>query len=444
MSSDEVLARLLIDVAILLAVSQLLRRLMVRMRQPEVLAYVLAGIALGPSLLGRLPGDPSQFLFPDEVRLALAPLGTLGLVIFAFVIGLELDFGEIRRRAPSVLGISAGALLLPLLTGAVLAMVLYLSHGEIDGESIPRLAFVLFFATAMAVTAFPVLVSIVSERGIRRSSLGEVAVSSAALQDACGWLLLAIALAAMPAAGGANVPTLIGGTILFVLILVAVVRPVLGVLLSRAEAGGQISVVGLLAIALCFASACAGITQLIGLHVVVGAFAAGLAFPRGDAYRRVHQLSRTLMPVTMAFFLPVYFLTPGLQLDIGSIGAGGLLEMTVIIGVATVSKLVGGTLPARWSGASWRDAATIGVLLNTRGLMELVVLTVGYTEGVLDRRLFSEMVIMAIMTTMMTGPLLELLRRRGVASAGRPALAGERTWDWEDPPVNDAAVGLAR
>ncbi|HET8956375.1 MAG TPA: cation:proton antiporter [Solirubrobacterales bacterium] len=381
------MARLLIDVAI----SQLLRRLMVRLHQPEVLAYVLAGIALGPSLLGRLPGDPSQLLFPEEVRTALAPLGTLGLVIFAFVIGLELDLGEIRRRARSVLGISTGALLLPLLTGAGLALVLYARHGEVDGEQIPRLAFVLFFVTAMAVTAFPVLVSIVSERGIRRSPLGEVAVSSAALQDACGWVLLALALAAMPAAGGADLPTLAGATILLAISLVFLVRPLLGTLLAR-----------------------------------------------------IRLLCRTLMPVTMAFFLPIYFLAPGLQLDIGSIGLEGVLETAAIIAVASFSKLVGGAFPARWAGASWRDAATLGVLLNTRGLMELVVLTLGYTEGVFDRRLFSEMVVMAIVTTMMTGPLLETLRRRGVASAGRPAVAGERGWDWEDLPVDDAAVGLAR
>lgn len=442
MTSDEVLAWLLIDVAILLAVSQLLRRLMVRLRQPEVLAYVFAGILLGPSLLGQLPADPSALLFPAEVRAALAPLGTVGLLVFAFVIGLELDLGEVRRRARSVLGISAGALLLPLLAGAGLALALYSRHGEVEGEPIPQLAFVLFFATAMAVTAFPVLVSIVAERGIRRSPLGEVAVSSAALQDACGWLLLALALAVMPAAGGASFPTLVATAALLGILLVAVARPLLGALLARVEAG-RTGEVGMLATSLCFASACAGITQLVGLHVVVGAFAAGVAFPRGGSSARVRLLCRALMPVTMAFFLPIYFLSPGLQLNVGSIGLAGLPELTAIVAVASICKLAGGALPARWAGSSWRDATTLGVLLNTRGLMELVVLTVGYTEGVLSRQLFSEMVVMAIVTTMMTGPLLEVLRRRGVASAGRRPAAGGG-WDWDEAPVDEAAVGLVR
>ncbi len=177
---------------------------------------------------------------------------------------------------------------------------------------------------------------------------------------------------------------------------------------------------------------------------MIGAFAAGLAFPRDGHRVQIRALCRAMMPVALAILLPVYFLAPGLALDVGSIGSGGLLGLTAIVLVACVSKLAGGALPARAAGMPWQDALTLGVLLNTRGLMELVVLTVGYTEGVLDQGLFSAMVAMAIVTTMMTGPLLDLLRRRGVRVAGESPLGGgARGWDWEDP-VEQPAVGMAR
>ena len=442
MSGDEVLARLLLDLALLLAVAQLLRLVLVRLRQPEVLAYVLAGIALGPSLLGRLPGDPSALLFPEEVRAALAPLGTLGLVMFAFAIGLELDLGALRRRSRSVLNVSAGSLGIPLACGAALALVLYPVHGEIAGAAIPPLAFGLFIATAMAISAFPVLVSIVSERGMRRTPVGELAVSSAALEDLCGWLLLTLALAAMPAAGGDDFGTMVLHGATFGLLVIGA-RPLLRRLLARAAAGGDVAV---LAVALGFATACAGFTQLIGLHVVMGAFVAGIAFPRDGDGARIRTLCRALIPVTLAIFLPIYFLSPGLALDVGSIGAGGVPEMLLIIAVACAAKLAGGAIPARLSGMSWAEAGTLGVLLNTRGLMELVVLTVGYSEGVLTQRLFSELVVMAIVTTMMTGPLLELLRRRGVGTdivGCPPAAGGGRDWDWDDSP-EERPLAVAR
>jgi Kef-type K+ transport system membrane component KefB len=411
MGADEVLARLLIDIAILIAVSQLLRLVLVPLRQPDVIAYVLAGFVLGPSLLGNLPGDPSSFLFPEEVRSGLSTIGSLGLVIFAFAIGLELDLGAVRRQSRAVLGVSAGALAVPLAAGAGLALALYPAHRAVGGDAVPRLAFVLFLATAMAVTAFPVLVAIVSERGMRETPLGRLAVSSAAVQDAVGWVLLAAALAAFSGGGSDLVRTLAEAAAFFVVLIL--VRPLLKAALASPSLGGAGGDIGALAISIGFAAGCAGATQAIGLHLVVGAFAAGVAFPRRamPARARVPVLSGALMPLTMALLLPIYFLGPGLAVDVGSIGAGGLATLGAIFLVACGSKLVGGTLGARFAGLPWAEAGVLGVLLNTRGLMELVVLSVGYSEGVLDRALYSELVIVALLTTLMTGPLLDLLKR---------------------------------
>jgi Kef-type K+ transport system membrane component KefB len=414
---DQVLARVLIDIGILIATAQLLRVLLAPLRQPDVIAYVLAGFVLGPSLLGNLPGDPSSYLFPDQVRAALSTVGSLGLVVFAFVIGLGLDLGALRRQSRAVLDVSVGALVAPLVAGGVLALALYPAHHEVAGAAVPRLAFVLFFATAMAVTAFPVLVAIVDERGIRDSPLGRLAVSSAAVQDAVGWILLAVALAVF--SGGGSGPLRIVAETVGFFVALALARPLLRAALRSPALGGPGGEIGALAIALGFAAACAGATQAIGLHLVVGAFAAGVAFPRGVGPGLERSaLVGAAMPLTMALLMPIYFLGPGLGVDVGAIGSGGFVELAVIFLVACASKLVGGTLGARHAGLPWPEARVLGVLLNTRGLMELVVLTVGYSEGVLDRSLFSELVLVALATTMITGPLLDLLRRGGIDAAG--------------------------
>jgi Kef-type K+ transport system membrane component KefB len=385
-------------------VSQLLRLVLIPLRQPAVVAYILAGFLLGPSVLGALPSDPSAFLFPPEVRSGLSVIGSIGLVLFAFLIGLELDLDAVRRQSRRVLEVSASALLLPLAVGAGLALALYPRHADVAGTEVSRTAFVLFIATAMAVTAFPVLVAIVSERGMRDSPLGRLAIGSAAIQDAVGWVLLAAALAAA-SGGGSDLPRVVAETVAFIVALV-LVRPLLRAALrrigDRRDAG-----TGSLALALGFAIACAGATQAIGLHLVVGAFAAGLAFPRDTREAPVSSLVGPTMPLTIALLMPIYFLGPGLGVDIGAIDGRGFVELAAIVVLGCGSKLLGGGLAARLSGMGWAEAGALGVLLNTRGLMELVVLSVGYAEGVLDRALYSELVIMALVTTLMTGPLLD-------------------------------------
>jgi Kef-type K+ transport system membrane component KefB len=242
------------------------------------------------------------------------------------------------------------------------------------------------------------------------------------VQDAVGWILLAIALAVF--SGGSGPLRIVAEAVGF-LVALGLSRPLLRAVLDNSRLGGAGGEIGTLAIALGFAAACAGATQAIGLHLVVGAFAAGVAFPRdlGPPARGTAVVG-AVMPITMALLMPIYFLGPGLGVDVGAIGPGGFVELAAIFVVACASKLAGGTLGARHAGLPWSEARVLGVLLNTRGLMELVVPTVGFSEGVLDRPRFSELVILALATTMMTGPLLDLLKRRGAGAAGEaPAVA---------------------
>lgn len=441
MSADRVLARLLLDLAVVVVAAALLRVLLARFGQPRVLAEVMAGIVLGPTLLGRLPGDPTTFLFPREVHPALGLVGALGLTLFVFAVGLELDLAAMRRRSRLVASVSAGSLALPFATGLGLASVLYGAHRLVGGHAVPPLAFALFLATSMAVTAFPVLASILVERGIRSSALGELALGSAALQDAVGWVLLAVTLAVLSGHGGGHILRVVVATATFVLVLAFVARPLLAAVLRAGRAGRECSPVGrasrsaaLVSIAVTYATVCAGVTQLIGVHEVLGAFAAGVTFPREegleeDEERRV--VTHAVLPITFSVLLPVYFLTPGLAINAGAISGSGLAELGLIVAAACASKALGAGVSARCGGIPWREVLPLAVLLNTRGLMELVVLTVGYTEGVLDRSLFSELVMMALLTTMMTGPLLDGLRRRGIVAAGERG-AGLRG-EWDDP-----------
>ncbi len=410
MSADLLTAHLLLSVAAIIAAAGLLRVLLGKIGQPKALAEILAGLALGPSLLGRLPGDPSRALFPTQVRPALSLIGAVGLVLFAFALGSQIDLPSLRRRGPVLAGVSIGALAVPFSAGTALAIALYRSNQHVGGHSVPELAFILFVATAMSITAFPVLASILSERGLRRTPLGELALGSAAAQDAVGWMLLAVALSAASVKHGGNTLWTLALMGAFLVVLVVVIRPALRALLARRSQEHDTATV--LALAIATAVAAGGFTQLIGVHEVLGAFAAGIAFPRSR--QTTGTLATALMPLTLAALLPVYFLTPGLAINLGAIPFSGVGQFLLITLLACATKLIGSVVPARALGMAWDEAGPLGVLLNTRGLMELVVLTVGYTDGILDSHLFTELVLMAIATTMLTCPLLSALERRGL------------------------------
>jgi Kef-type K+ transport system membrane component KefB len=407
-TADEIAGRVLVDVALVIVVARCLAVLLRRLGQPPVLAEILAGIALGPSLLGAIAPGLSGTLFPSEVTQTLAGIGTLGLVLFMFFVGLELDLAAARRQRRTVAGISAGSLAVPFGCGLLLALWLHHTHGTVDGQDVPLLAFMLFIATAIAITAFPVLARILADHALTETRIGTIATSSAAIQDLTGWILLAVSLSVAEGRGGGHVVVVIAATAAVVAIVLGAVRPALRSVLGPRgslvdnETAALATVLGLLA-------ATAGATQLIGLHSAIGAFLFGVAFPRECLPAMLPSLRRSLWPLTMVVLLPIYFLGPGLSVDVGSIGGSGFLEVAVIIAVACAAKGVGTAGAARLVGNSRHDSATLGVLLNTRGLVELIVLSIGLSAAVLDQALYSEFVLMALFTTLLTGPLLRAM-----------------------------------
>lgn len=429
LTQGQIAGRLLLDVAIVIVTARLCGLLLRAVHQPPVLGEIIGGIVLGPSVLGMIPGDPSRDLFPPEVRAGLTAIGGIGLVLFMFVVGLEFELTKVRRHKRTVIGVSAGSVALPFACGIGLAAVLYDSHSSVGSSSVSFVPFALFIATALSITAFPVLARILLERGWQQTRLGAVAIACAAVQDGVGWLLLAVSLVAFEAHGVGPLIRVVLETAAFIGVLVTVVRPLLRVVLRRLSPGGELSV-NVVAVAAVGLLASAGTTQLIGLQSVLGAFAFGVAFPRRENPRFAKSISRALRPTTMAVLLPIYFLASGLNVNLGGLDSRAPIELVLIFACACVGKLLGTTLGARAVGLRGDDAYRLAALMNARGLIELIVLNVGLTADVLDRQLFTEFVVMAVVTTMMTGPLLGLVQAR---AAKRPSAEIDETLAVADP-----------
>lgn len=411
LSSEQVAGRLLLDVAIVIGAARLSSVLLRALHQPPVLGEIIGGIALGPSLLGAIPGDPSAQLFPGEVRAGLSAIGGIGLVLFMFIVGLELNLATVRRHDRTVLSVSVGSMVLPFACGIALAALLYDHHSLVGTTTVSFVPFALFIATALSITAFPVLVRILRDRGWQQTQIGTVATSCAAVQDSAGWILLVVSLVALKAHGVGPLLRVVLETAVFICVLVNVVRPLLCFALRRWSPAGELSL-NTLAIAVVGLVASASATQLIGLHSVMGAFAFGVMFPRRESPRFVEEVSRALRPTTMSVLLPIYFLSPGLNVDLTKLDSRAPVELIAIFACACVGKLLGSTIGARVAGLRGDDAHRLAVLMNARGLIELIVLNVGLAAGALDHQLFTELVAMAVVTTMMTGPLLDLIQTR--------------------------------
>ena len=399
----------LVAVALIMVVAQLLGALLERWGQPRVIGEILGGIALGPSLLGVVAPGLEQSLFGPALRPQLNLLGQLGLALFMFLIGLELNPALLKGRLPLASRITTVGIALPLALGVGLALVLERWQPELlPGHS--SLAGALFMGTAMAITAFPVLARILKERGLTGQPLGALTITVAALDDLISWILLAavVAFARSATVWGALTPLLL--TAVWTLLLLRGLRPArrwLERYYRRHGALGPLLQVGVLAGALLSGA----VTEWIGVHLIFGAFLWGLAMPR---YAPLHQaLEARLHAVVVQLMLPLFFAISGLNtrltaLDRPSVwGALGLVLL-----VAVTGKFVGTWATARLSGVPPREAQALGWLVNTRGLTELVILNVGLGLGVISTTLFSIGVLMAITTTVMTGPLLSRLGYR--------------------------------
>lgn len=403
---EEIAAIVFIDIAVIVVVARLMGLLFRRLRQPAVVAEILAGLALGPSLLGALPGNLTETLFPPDVRPYLGVIAALGLIIFMFIVGLELDLGLIQGKGRTAATISVCSVALPFALGGALALWLHRSHGVNEGGGeVQLLPFALFIGAAMSVTAFPVLARILTERGMHRTETGALALACAAVDDILAWTMLAVVLAVVRSTGALDLVAMLAQSLAFIAVMFWVVRPRLRALVQRRDAAGRLTP-DIFAVVLVGVLVSSYITDHIGIHAIFGAFLFGAIMPRQGAAKLSHEILERIEQVTVLLLLPVFFIATGLNVDVRGLGATGFVELGAVLVVACASKFLGAAAAARVSGVPPRRAAAIGVLMNTRGLTELVILNIGLASGVLDRRLFTVMVLMAVFTTVITEPLL--------------------------------------
>lgn len=389
---------LLLDIAFLVVLSSSLGALARRLDQPVVIGEILGGILVGPTFWHGAVGDT---LFPAESRPFLSGLAAVGVALFMFVVGIELDVDLVRRKGPVAATVSAGSLLVPFALGTGLAFLLQRNHPTPN-----RLGFVLFMGAAMAITAFPVLARILTDRGMSRTPLGNLALASAGIGDVLAWSLLAVVVAlAGVGTGGSELRALL--IVPYVLVMVFAVRPLLRRLPVSDDPDGPAGPV--LPVTLCGLLVSAGVTEWIGYHFIFGAFLFGLIMPRGPRGRQRDGILARIGQLSELLFLPAYFLLAGLRVDLSHVGAKDLAELGLIMVVAVGGKFVGAFAAARARHIEPRQSAALATLLNTRGLTELIVLTLGLQLGLLDGKLYSLMVVMAVLTTAMAGPLLRLI-----------------------------------
>ncbi|MFJ8795272.1 cation:proton antiporter [Streptomyces sp. NPDC102462] len=407
MDTESIAAIAIGDVAVIVVASRLLGALARRCGQPAVVGQIVAGIALGPTLLGRLPGDLTGRLFPSEVLPFLTVLAQIAVVLFMFMVGYEMDPRQLRRGGRAAVTVALCAFLVPAGLGAGLAGAFPGVFAAVRPDGVDGRSFWLFMAVALSVTALPVLAAVVRERGLAGTPAGGVATAAAGLMDGVAWLVLAVALAGTGHTMGRPWPVTLLLIAVFVAVVFLVVRPLLAWWLERSGAlqANQRT------LALALALGTAWVTSELGLHAVFGGLLAGIAMPRRNGVPDAD----VLRPVeeSAGLLLPLFFVTTGLSFNIGSLDGDGGALLALVLVVATLGKLLPGYAAARLSGLDRHGSALVAALVNTRGLTELIVLNVALEAGVISAELFTVLVLMALVTTFMTGPLISLVRREG-------------------------------
>jgi Kef-type K+ transport system membrane component KefB len=396
---------LILSVGTVLLVARLMGWSFQLIGQPRVVGEMTAGIVHGPSLFGRFFPDAFAYVFPPSSLPALTTLSQLGLLLFMFVVGLEVDIKRILKQRASVVFISNVSIVLPLALGLGLARALY---PKFAGEQVPFSSFALFMGTAMSITAFPVLARILKERNLLGTDLGATAISCAAIDDISAWLLLAVLTATVHSSQSwhrlaITLLLLIG----FVAIMLVPIRRAAASLESLyRKHGAGVELISALILCLLAAS---WVTERLGVHALFGAFMTGLVMPKSELM--IAGIVERIESLSLALLLPLFFVLTGLRTRIDLLTDRTLLGYTLaIFATAIVGKLAGAALAARTTGMTWKDSLGLGVLMNTRGLVELVVLNAGLDLGVLSPALFTMMVIMALVTTFMTTPILIALK----------------------------------
>jgi Kef-type K+ transport system membrane component KefB len=398
------LAILLAQIVTIIFVARIFGWICRKIGQPSVIGEMLAGIALGPSLFGTYFPDLFPILFPPESIVNLKFLSQIGLIFFMFVVGMELDLKVLRTKVKEAFIISHTSIIISYALGLVLATLLY---KEFAPEGVPFMSFGLFLGVAMSIAAFPVLARIVQERGLQKTKIGALVITCAAIDDITAWCLLAAVIAIVKAGSVASSLFIIGMAITYILLMLVLVRPFLkriGNLYNSAEKITK-PVVAIFFVTLLISSY---LTEIIGIHALVGAFVAGVIMPDNMKFRNI--FIEKVEDVSLVVLLPLFFVVTGLNTKIGLLNTEYLWKTTgIIVLVAVGAKFISSALTARYVGQNWKDSLTLGAFMNTRGLMELIVLNIGLELGVLSPKIFAMMIIMALSTTFMTGPALNLI-----------------------------------
>ena len=399
------LLSVLVALTVIMVTARLVGAVFKRLGQPAVIGEVVGGILLGPSLLGRFSPDGAATLLPSDSAPFLGLIAQLGVILYMFLVGLELDLGVLRSRVATTFAIAIASIVLPFAMGGALAWALY------DGlapAGVGFTPFALFMGVSMSITAFPVLARILSDRGLQRTPMGVVALTCAAINDAIAWCLLAFVVGVTQSTTSAAAQTVIL-TAIYIALMLSVGRRVMVMVIERFDTSPNVGERSL-AVVLVAVLLSAVATEFIGIHAIFGAFLLGAIIPHESVIAR-HATER-LQDIVRVMFLPAFFAFTGLRTEIGLVESGqDWLICGVIVAVAVAGKFGGTVIASRVMGIDWRDSAALGILMNTRGLVELIVLNIGLDLGVISPRLFTMLVIMALVTTMMTAPILSRLLR---------------------------------
>lgn len=379
--------------------------------QPPVIGEVVAGILLGPSLLGLIAPDFAAFLLPASVAPSLGVIAQLGVILYMFVVGLELDPAMLRSRGHATIAISHSSIVAPFILGSFLALFLYPRFAE---SHISFTVFALFLGAAMSVTAFPVLARILTDRGISRTPLGVIALTCAASDDVTAWCLLAFVVGVAQSQVSMSLLVLLW-TAIYLSVMLLIIRPLLHRWVSRI--GDRPITPGILAAVFVALLGSALLTEWIGVHAIFGGFVLGAIFPHDS--RLASELTKKLEDTVTVLLLPAFFAFTGMRTQLGLVsGWENLLWCSLIIAVATLGKFGGTLVAARLTGLGWRESSSLGILMNTRGLMELIVLNIGLDLQIISPTIFAMMVIMAMVTTIATTPILQWINAKNLC--GQP------------------------
>ena len=396
---------LLLQIIVILITCRLFGWLFAKMQQPTVIGEIVAGIVLGPSVLGHLLPSVSAFLFPFDSLQNINMLSQFGLILFMFAIGMELNITEVRQKLKETILISHTSTIFPFFLGMVTAYFLYNKYAY---ESTPFLSFALFVSIALSITAFPVLARIIQEKGLTKTHLGTISLASAANGDITAWCLLAVVVAIAQAGSMLSAIYNIGFSFIYLLLMFTVIRPFLR-MIGHIYHNKEVVDKGLVAFMFLLLIVSSYLTEILGLHALFGAFVAGVVMPDNIKFRKI--MTEKVEDVSLALFLPLFFVSTGLRTEIGLLNSPELWYMCgIFILVAIIGKFGGSLVAARFVGETWKDSLYIGALMNARGLMELVVLTIGYDMKILTPPIFVMLVLMTLVTTFMTTPLISFIQ----------------------------------